>query len=108
MQRIKKGDTVLVIAGKDKGEQGEVLRVLPKTNRVIVNGVNQVKRHQKARPGPGGQTIPAQIIEKDAPLDLSNVMIVCTKCNKPTRVGYRVRDDGFKTRTCKKCDADID
>ncbi|MCU0511304.1 MAG: 50S ribosomal protein L24 [Anaerolineae bacterium] len=108
MQRIKKGDTVEIIAGKDLGERGEVVKVLPTDDRVIVNGVNTVKRHQKARPGPSGQQIPAQIVEKDAPLHLSNVMLVCSKCDKRTRVGYRIREDGFKVRVCKKCNADID
>lgn len=109
MQRIKKGDTVEIIAGKDKGERGEVIKVLPKEDRVIVDGKNVVKRHMKARPGPGGQTIPAQIINKDAPLHLSNVMLVCPSCDKRVRVGYRVReDDGRKVRVCKQCKADIE
>jgi large subunit ribosomal protein L24 len=108
MQRIKKGDTVEVIAGKDKGQTGEVIRVMLDENRVIVNGINIVKRHQKARPGPSGQQIPAQIVEKDAPLHLSNVMPVCPSCHKAVRVGYRVRDDGYKVRVCKKCGADIE
>lgn len=108
MQRIKKGDTVEIIAGKDKGQSGEVIKVLVDDNRVIVNGVNIVKRHQKARPGPSGQQIPAQIIEKDAPLHLSNVMLLCPSCKKAVRVGYRVRDDGRKVRVCKKCSADIE
>jgi len=107
MQRIKKGDTVEVIAGKDLGERGEVVRVVVKDNRVIVDGVNKVKRHQKARQQ-GGQTIPAQIVEKDAPLDMSNVMLVCPSCSKRTRVGYRMREDGKKVRVCKKCNADIE
>lgn len=107
MQRVKKGDTVEVIAGKDRGERGEVIKVLPKENRVIVGGVNMVKRHMKARQQ-GGQTIPAQIVEKDAPLQLSNVMVVCPACEERTRVGYRVREDGHKVRVCKKCNADIE
>jgi large subunit ribosomal protein L24 len=107
MQRIKKGDTVEVIAGKDLGERGQVVRVLLKENRVIVGGVNVVKRHQKARQA-GNQTVPAQIVEKDAPLDMSNVMLVCPSCDKRTRVGYRLREDGHKVRVCKKCNADIE
>jgi large subunit ribosomal protein L24 len=107
MQRIKKGDTVEVIAGKDLGERGEVIAVLPKKNRVVVSGVNTGKKHQKARQA-GRQQVPAQIIEFDAPLHLSNVMLVCTSCEEKTRVGFRVREDGFKTRVCKKCGADID
>lgn len=108
MQRVKQGDTIEVIAGKDKGLRGEVIRVLRKKNRVIVNGVNVMKRHQKARPAPGGQQIPAQIVEFEAPLHLSNVMLVCTSCDQRTRVGYRITADGFKTRYCKKCDVNIE
>lgn len=107
MQRIKKGDTVEVIAGKDLGERGQVVKILLKENRVIVGGVNVVKRHQKARQA-GNQTVPAQIVEKDAPLDMSNVMLVCPSCDKRTRVGYRLREDGHKVRVCKKCNADIE
>lgn len=108
MQRIKKGDTVEVIAGKDIGERGEVISVDNKDGRVIVNGINIVKRHQKERPSSGGQPIPAQIVEKEAALNLSNVMLVCPSCNKRTRVGFNVRADGYKTRVCKKCNKDID
>lgn len=107
MQRVKKGDTVEVIVGKDRGERGEVIKVLPKEDRVIVGGVNVVKRHMKARQQ-GGQNIPAQIVEKDAPLELSNVMVVCPACDQRTRVGYRFREDGYKVRFCKKCNADIE
>ena len=107
MQRIKKGDTVKVIAGKDKGFTGEVVRVFSKDNRVIVNNINIMKKHEKARQV-GNQQIPAQISEFEAPLDLSNVMLVCPKCNKPTRVGYNTKDDGYKTRVCKQCNEDID
>lgn len=107
MQRVKKGDTVEVVVGKDKGERGEVIKVLPKQDRVIVGGINVVKRHMKASQA-GGQTIPAQIIEKDAPLHLSNVMVVCPSCEQTTRIGYRFREDGYKVRVCKKCNADIE
>jgi large subunit ribosomal protein L24 len=107
MQRVKKGDTVEVIAGKDKGERGEVIDVLVSEDRVVIDGINVVKRHQKATQK-GGQTIPAQIIEKDAPIHLSNVLVVCTSCDQPTRVGFRVREDGRKVRVCKKCQADIE
>lgn len=107
MQRIKKGDTVEVIAGKDIGERGEVVAVYLKENRVAVEGVNMLKKHQKARQA-GRQQVQAQIVEFEGPIHLSNVMVVCTSCDKPTRVGYRVRDDGMKTRVCRKCNADID
>ena len=107
MQRVKKGDTVEVIAGKDVGERGEVIAVLPKEDRVIVNGVNIMKKHEKARQV-GNQQIPAQIVEFDAPLHLSNVQPVCPSCGQKTRVGFRFREDGYKTRFCKKCNADFD
>lgn len=107
MQRIKKGDTVQVIAGKDLGERGEVLAVYPKKDRVVVAGVNILTKHQKARQA-GNQQVKAQIVKTEGPIHLSNVMIVCPSCDKPTRVGYRVLDDGFKTRVCKKCGAEID
>ncbi len=107
MQRVQQGDTVEVIAGKDKGLRGEVVRVLVKKNRVIINGVNIMKRHRKARPAPGGQQIPAQIIDFEAPLHLSNVMLVCDNCDARVRIGYRIAADGFKTRYCKKCDSDL-
>lgn len=108
MQRVKQGDTIEVTAGKDKGLQGEVVRIDTKKNRVIVNGINIMKRHQKARPAPGGQQVPAQIVEFEAPFDLSNVMVICSSCEEKTRVGYRFTDDEIKTRYCKKCDSDIE
>lgn len=107
MQRIKSGDTVVVIAGRDNGEQGKVVEVLNKDNRVVVEGINLRKRHKKAQQV-GGRQIPAQIVEFSAPLDLSNVMLVCPSCSKTTRVGYRFKQDGSKVRFCKKCNADID
>ncbi len=107
MQRVKKGDTVEVIAGKDLGERGEVVAVLPKDDRVVVHGVNILKRHRKARQS-GNQQIPAQIVEFEGPIHLSNVMVVCPTCNKKTRVGFRLRDDGYKVRVCKQCDSDIE
>lgn len=107
MQRIKKGDTVEIIAGKDLGERGEVQTVLPKKDRVVVGGVNIAKKHQKARQA-GTRQVPAQIVEFEAPLHLSNVMLVCPSCDKKTRVGFRVREDGYKVRVCKKCSAEIE
>jgi large subunit ribosomal protein L24 len=94
--KLRKGDTVVVIAGKDKGKQGEIARVLPTSNKVIVNGVNVAKKHQKAR----SQVKQAGIIDKDMPLDASNVMLVHK--GKPTRVGYRVNADGTKVRIAKR------
>ena len=107
MQRIKKGDTVEVIAGKDLGERGEVIAVLPKEDRVIVHGVNILKRHNKARQA-GNQQIPAQIVEFEGKMHLSNVMLVCPSCDKRSRVGFRVREDGYKVRVCKHCQAEIE
>lgn len=107
MKRIKKGDEVEVIAGKDIGERGEVIRVLTKKERVVVNGINIARRHEKARQV-GNQQIPAQIVDFEAPLHISNVMLVCPNCDSPTRVGYRIKDDGYKTRVCKVCNEEID
>lgn len=107
MQRIKKGDTVEVIAGKDVGERGTVAAVMPKEDRVVVEGVNVLKKHQKARQA-GRQQVQAQIVEFEGPIHLSNVMLVCPSCDEKTRVGYRFTDDGHKTRFCKKCDANVD
>ena len=108
MQRIQQGDLVEVIAGKDKGLRGEVVRVLTRKNRVIINGVNIMKRHSKARPAPGGQQIPAQIIEFEAPLHLSNVMLVCPVTDERTRVGFRFTEDGRKVRYSKKSGSTIE
>jgi len=94
--KLRKGDTVVVITGKDKGKQGEIARVMPSSNKVIVNGVNVAKKHQKAR----SQVKQAGIIDKDMPLDASNVMLVHK--GKPTRVGYRVNADGTKVRIAKR------
>lgn len=107
MQRIKKGDTIEVIAGKDLGERGEVVAVFPKENRVQVSGVNMLKKHQKARQA-GNRQVPAQIVDLEGKMDLSNVMLVCPKCDKKSRIGFRVRDDGYKVRVCKACEAEIE
>jgi len=103
MQRIRRDDTVLVIAGRDRGKTGTVRRVLPKEDRVVVQGVNVVKKHVRARPNrPGG------IIEMEMPIHISNVMPLCPHCKRPTRVGYRRRPDGVKVRVCRRCKEDID
>lgn len=107
MQRIKKGDTVEVIAGSDKGMRGEVLRVIPKKDRVVIERVNIVKKHQRPMRAGRGQIQPG-IIEFEAPIHLSNVMLICSQCEKPTRVGYRVNEDGVKVRVCRACGRDID
>ncbi len=101
--KIKRKDKVLVIAGEDRGAQGEVLRVLPKENRVVVAGVNIVKKHQ--RPRPTGRSQVGGIIEFEAPIHISNVMLICPKCNQPTRVGFVVEAGGRKLRQCKRCKA---
>lgn len=101
--KIKKGDKVVVIAGKDKGRGGEVLRVLPKENRVLVQGVNMMKRHTKPAMGQAGG-----IVEREATLHVSNVSHVDPKDSKPTRVGYKTLDDGRKVRFAKRSGEVID
>jgi large subunit ribosomal protein L24 len=101
---IRKNDTVLVIAGKDRGKKGKVRKALPRGDKVIVEGVNMIKRHSKAR----GAARQAGIIELEAPLNASNVMLVCNKCSKPTRVGFRFLSDGRKARICRSCHEVID
>jgi large subunit ribosomal protein L24 len=94
--KLKKGDTVVVISGKDKGTEGEIAQVLPSDNKVIVNGVNTAKKHSK--PSKGNQQ--GGIIDRDMPIDASNVMLVHK--GKPTRVGYRINSDGTKVRIAKR------
>ncbi len=101
---VKTDDSVIVIAGKDRGRTGKVVKADPAAGRVFVSGVNMVKKHQKAR----GQNKPAGIIEREGSIDVSNVMIVCSKCGKPTRTSTQIDADGKKTRVCKKCGASID
>lgn len=95
--RIRKGDRVVVISGSDKGRRGEVLRVIPRANRAIVQGVNVAKRHTK----PSGMGQPGGIVEKEATIDLSNLMLIDPKTDKPTRIGFRTLDDGRKVRFAK-------
>ena len=101
---IRKDDTVLVIAGKDRGKQGKVRFAFPDKKRVMVEGVNFIKKHSKAR----GAAKQAGIIEREAPIPVSNVMLVCSKCNKPARIGFRFLADGRKVRFCRACDEVID
>ncbi|MCH5212910.1 MAG: 50S ribosomal protein L24 [Oscillospiraceae bacterium] len=96
---VKRGDTVKVIAGKDKGKEGKVVAAIPSQNKVIVEGVAVAKRHQKARV----QGQESGIINKEMPINASNVMRVCPKCGKAARVGIKVFEDGSKARYCKKC-----
>lgn len=100
--RIKRDDTVMVMAGKDRGKRGKVQRVLPRTQQVLVEGVNIVKRHRRAAATGARQ---AGIISKEMPLNASKVMPVCPNCNKPARVGITVLADGTKARVCKLCQA---
>lgn len=103
---IRRDDVVEVIAGNDKGARGRVLRALPKTRRVVIEGVNIRKKHQSAMQAGRSQIQPG-IIQFEAPIDVSNVMLVCPQCDEPTRVGVR-RDEGYRVRVCKKCGEDID
>jgi large subunit ribosomal protein L24 len=96
--KIKKGDRVVVLKGKDRGKEGTVMRVLPTEGKVIVDGVNVAKKHQK----PTKSTMQGGIIDKDMPIDASNVAIVSPKDGKATRVGYKVDSDGTKVRICKR------
>lgn len=101
---VRKGDQVLVIAGKDKGKRGQIERVFPEANRVIVEGVNMVKRHRRRVPG----SLQAGIIDMPAPLNRANVMLICPSCNEGSRVGHTILPDGTHVRVCKKCNEIID
>ena len=100
--KLRAGDTVRVIAGKDKGLEGRIVRVLNDVNKVIVEGVATAKRHQR----PTGQTMQGGIIDKDMPISASNVMIVCPDCG-PTKIGARFDAEGRKYRVCRKCGSDL-
>jgi large subunit ribosomal protein L24 len=100
--KLKKGDNVKIVRGKDKGKTGKIDQVLPKIGKVLVNGVNQYKRHLKAR----SQNKPSEIVTITKPLPEENVILVCPKCHKETRVGYRI-EKGVKSRICKKCETEI-
>jgi large subunit ribosomal protein L24 len=102
--KIRKNDTVLVTAGKDRGKRGKVRFAYPKKNRVLVEGINFIKKHSRAR----GQVRQAGIIDLEAPINVSNVMLLCEKCNHPTRVGFTALEDGKKVRVCRKCKEVID
>ena len=105
--RIKKGDTVEVISGDDRGLRGTVQRVIPSKNRLVVAGINTVKKHQ--RPMRAGRTqVQPGVIEFEAPIHISNVALVCPRCNQRTRVGLTRQDDGSKVRVCKQCGEAID
>ena len=101
--KIRKGDRVVVLKGKDRGKEGTVMRVLPSAGKVIVDGVNVAKKHQK----PTKSTMQGGIIDKDMPIDVSNVAIVSPKDGKATRVGYKIDDDGNKVRICKRTGVEL-
>jgi large subunit ribosomal protein L24 len=101
--KLKKGDRVRVLQGKDRGKEGEVMRVLPTEDKVIVDGVNRAKKHQKAR----GKTSQGGIIDKDLPIPASSVAVISPSDGKPTRVGYRFDDKGRKVRVCRRTGADL-
>jgi len=103
MAKVRKGDRVVVIAGKDKGARGEVLRVLPKDERVVVTGVNVIKRHQRQTPRDQGG-----IIEREAPIHLSNVALIDPESDLPTRVGFKVDESGRKIRVARRSGVAID
>jgi large subunit ribosomal protein L24 len=100
--KLRKGDRVRVRSGKDRGDEGEIMRVFPKENKVIVEGVNVVKKHQRAVRA----TMQAGIIDKDMPIQASNVALLCPSCG-PTRIGYRFDDQHKKVRICRKCGGDV-
>jgi large subunit ribosomal protein L24 len=102
--KIKRDDTVVITTGKDSGKKGKVRHVWPDKERVIVDGANMIKRHSRARRA----ARQAGIIELEAPIHVSNVMLVCSKCNKPTRVGFQFLADGKRVRVCKSCQEVID
>ena len=102
---IRKNDNVIVITGKDRGKRGRVLKVLAEKNRLVVEGVNVIKRHTKPNPG---RNIKGGVVEREAPLHASNVQVVCPECGKATRIGRRVLGDGRKVRICRKCEGVVD
>lgn len=101
--KIKKGDKVRVLSGKDRGKEGEVMFAFPAKNTVIVEGVNLVKKHQR----PQGENQPGGIIDKDMPMHVSNVAVISPKDGKPTRIGYKILEDGTKVRVCRRTGAEL-
>ena len=97
--KIQKGDTVIVLQGKDKGKKADVVRAIPDRQRVILEGVNVAKRHAK----PTRATQQGGVIDKFMPVHISTVALICKSCDRPTRIGYKIEDDGEKVRVCKKC-----
>ena len=102
--KIRKNDTVLVIAGKDKGKKGKVRFAYPREEQLLVEGVNFIKRHTRA----SGRVRQAGIIEREVPIHVSSVMLLCNRCNRPTRIGFHFLEDGRKVRICRSCHEVID
>ncbi len=102
--QIRKNDSVIVIGGKERGKTGKVLRVLPGKDAVVIERLNMVKRHTKPR----GPQQPGGIVEKEAAIHASNIMILCDKCNAPVRIGHKTLADGKKIRTCRRCNEALD
>ena len=102
---LRKNDSVLIITGKDRGKRGRVLKVLPDKNRLIVEGVNIIKRHTKPNPQ---KQIKGGVVEREAPLHASNVQLVCPECGIQTRIGHKLLGDGRKVRICRKCEGVVD
>jgi large subunit ribosomal protein L24 len=102
---IRRNDTVVVMTGKDRGKRGRVLRLLPSKNRLIIEGVNFIKRHTKPNPG---KNVKGGIVEREAAVHSSNVQLVCPECGDPARLGHRILEDGRKVRICRKCDGVVD
>ena len=105
--KIKRGDRVLILSGNERGEIGTVQRVIPRSSRVVVSGVNIIKKHQKPVQTGGRSKTQPGIIEYEAPVHVSNVQLVCPSCDQPTRVGYGIAEDGHKVRVCRRCEAVI-
>lgn len=101
---VKKGDTVCIISGEDKGKKGKVLKVIPSKGRVVVEGVNMSTKHKKPR----SMTQQGGIIHQESPIHSSKVMLICGKCKQPTKIGKMILEDGQKARVCKKCNEIID
>ena len=105
MAQLKKNDTVKVISGKEKGRQGKILKLFPEKQAALVERLNFMKRHTRA----GGKTSQqGGIIEKEAPISLAKLILVCPKCSKPSRIGKKILDDGTKVRICKRCGEQVD
>ena len=102
--QIKKNDTVLVTAGKEKGKRGRVIAVYPRENRLLIEKLNMIKRHTK----PNQQLRQGGIVERESPISAANVQLICSKCDKPTSVARKVQGDGARARVCRTCEATID